>query len=325
MKLPIYQWFIYIALLIVGFCGGYAIAIYGAEESVPIDVREFNTKYHYINPLLACGDENFSGLQNDATNSLRNSLEELIQKKENESSVVDGAVYIRPFNGGPWLGINYETMFTPGSLLKVPLIMSVYKHAEREPGFLEKKILFEGGAVPAVEYFSSIEIHPGQTYSVEDLVKAVLIDSDNNAAVLLTQLISHDELRDSYSQLGIEEPAFGEDYSMTVRTYASFFRILYNATYIDHDASEHLLAVLGQATFDKGLVAGVPNGVVVAHKFGERQLQGQEGVQLHDCGIVYAKNPYLICVMLRGSNLDTLAGVIAEISKKVYESVAAKK
>jgi hypothetical protein len=43
-------------------------------------------------------------------------------------------------------------------------------------------------------------------------------------------------------------------------------------------------------------------------------------VQLHDCGIVYKqKHPYLVCIMMRGTDLDTLAKVIAELSKIAYQ------
>jgi len=41
-------------------------------------------------------------------------------------------------------------------------------------------------------------------------------------------------------------------------------------------------------------------------------------VQLHDCGIVYsAQRPYFLCVMTRGSDVQRLAGVIAQASRFV--------
>jgi len=45
-----------------------------------------------------------------------------------------------------------------------------------------------------------------------------------------------------------------------------------------------------------------------------------EGVQLHDCGIVYyPQRPYVICVMTKGRDLDVLKNVIKGISEIVYE------
>jgi hypothetical protein len=147
----------------------------------------------------------------------------------------------------------------------------------------------------------------------------MLVHSDNNAAYLLADLVGMKSLDDSYSRLGIESPTSGQDYATNVRSYASFFRVLYTATYLDRKNSEHLLSILADSAFTQGIVAGVPEGVVVSHKFGERSLTGSTQAQLHDCGIVYVPgNPYLLCVMLRGNDFDVLARSIAEISSLVY-------
>jgi beta-lactamase class A len=318
------RWGIGITALGIGFVAGLllpsplssAVNKLGGHEE-----REVEHSYTFISPLLACADDNFTNLANDKTNALDRNLNELIQKQKIAGAISEGAVYFRELNGGPWVGVNFETEFTPGSLLKVPLAISVYERAQEDPSLLSKKIEYEGGIAPGEEYFTAPVIPPG-VYDVEDLVKATLVNSDNNAATLLAQIIGGDALLESYFHLGVETPKMGSDYSTSVRTYASFFRILYNATYINRQSSEHLLSVLSQSTFTQGIVAGVPSGVVVAHKFGERALEGSSGAQLHDCGIIYRPgNPYLLCVMLRGTNFDTLANSIKDISSLVYSYV----
>ncbi|MBX4192247.1 class A beta-lactamase-related serine hydrolase [Candidatus Parcubacteria bacterium] len=284
------------------------------------ETREGDSDYALINPLLSCGDT-FSHLLNRTTQELEATLRSRISSEENKGNLVNGAVYFRSLNGGPAFGIHEDTLFIPGSLLKVPLVLSVYKKAEKDTSLLSKQIIYDGGSVPYVEHYQSDTIKIGSTYTVEDLVKAALVHSDNNAAILLTQLISVDDLDDSYKDLGMQIPTQGADYQTTVQTYASFFRILYNATYLTHDASEHLLEILTQTTFNEGLIKGLPQGVKVAHKFGERAL-ADGVVQLHDCGIVYKPgDPYLICVMMQGHSYDTLAGEISSISKIVYDAV----
>jgi beta-lactamase class A len=105
---------------------------------------------------------------------------------------------------------------------------------------------------------------------------------------------------------------------MDVKTYSSFFRILYNGTYLSQDNSERLLTVLSRSAFSQGLSAGLPQDITVAHKFGE--ADSPDGTkQLHDCGIVYKpRQPYLICVMTKGNNFPALAKVIGHISETVY-------
>lgn len=172
------------------------------------------------------------------------------------------------------------------------------------------------------EYFAAPhKAEPGKEYTIEELLDLSLIDSDNNATDLLIMQLSEDELRNSYEDLGIQVPIDNPGaYTMNVGVYSSFFRILYNSSYLSRDASEEFLADLSHSTFTRGLVAGVPPGVTVSHKFGEHQIPG--GLkQLHDCGVIYrADRPYILCVMTQGDDFNKLATSIADISKSVWEA-----
>ena len=78
--------------------------------------------------------------------------------------------------------------------------------------------------------------------------------------------------------------------------------------------------MLASADFKRGLVAGVPEDIKVAHKFGERETS--EGKQLHDCGIVYYPNrPYLLCVMTEGADLENLISVVGGVSRLVFDEI----
>ncbi len=326
MKKISQQWKIAVGTLL-GVVLGYGFAAFVVLQhvyAVPPEERESSSAYSFINPLLACGDEYFPRGQNSDLLTLEQRLNDYIVAEKASGTVRDAAIYFREMAGGFPIVVNADSAFTPGSLLKVPLVMSIYKKSESVPGFLQQEILFEDGDAGADEYFSSEKIQPGKVYTVEELVRATLVHSDNNAALLLTQLIDDTELSGAYSRLGIEKPSFGADYSMPVKVYASFFRILYNSTYLDRAESERLLNYLSEATFTRGLRAGVPRGVQVAHKFGER-VTGAGQVQLHDCGIVYqGKQPYLLCVMMRGDSYESLASHIAKVSQLTYEYAASR-
>ena len=87
--------------------------------------------------------------------------------------------------------------------------------------------------------------------------------------------------------------------------------------------SEKALSYMSEVDFKQGLVAGVPGGIAIAHKFGEKTVGASGEIkQLHDCGIVYyPNNPYLLCVMSRGDSFEYLDDTIREISHIVYEEV----
>jgi beta-lactamase class A len=161
----------------------------------------------------------------------------------------------------------------------------------------------------------------GDQYSVEDLIYRMIVSSDNNAMILLVNNLPLPLQDKVFTDLGITIPGVRgtEDY-MSVVDNASFFRILYNASYLEKSTSQKALELLTKSGFSDGIRRGIPKGITVANKFGERLFNGKQ--QLHDCGIVYFKNnPYLLCVMSRGTNFNKLASSIRQISRVVYAEV----
>jgi beta-lactamase class A len=49
------------------------------------------------------------------------------------------SIYYRDFKNGPWILINGEETFTPASLLKVPIMIALYKLAETNPAILTEE------------------------------------------------------------------------------------------------------------------------------------------------------------------------------------------
>lgn len=289
----------------------------------PATVREVRAGgYTFINPLLDCELTGSLGGSSELR-SLQNSLNAYIDEKTRQNAAMQISIYYLDLNNGPSVGINGGADFSPASLLKVPVMMAYFKKAESDPTLLSKKIPFTPGQVIPEDIVSQeTNMVPGKSYTVEQYIERMIMYSDNQALVTLEQNIPNELIDKITIDLGIEtaDANTPEDY-MSVKSYASLFRILFNASYLNKDDSESALSILSKVTYAKGLVAGVPPYITVAHKFGERELVG--GIkQLHDCGIVYYPgHPYLLCVMTRGNDLDTLAGIIRSISRTVFAEI----
>ena len=149
----------------------------------------------------------------------------------------------------------------------------------------------------------------------------MIVDSDNNAKNVLLNSIGEFDINQIYTDLGIAIPGTrGTEDFMSVKEYAAFFRILYNASYLNKEMSQKALNLLLSTDYADGLVAGVPKEMKVAQKFGERRMEDVN--QLHDCGIVYyPQKPYLICVMTRGNDFKTQGRIIADISRVIYSNI----
>lgn len=276
--------------------------------------------YDFISPLLECEVE---GNRLNALGPLQIQMESLVDSEKEDGTVDEIAIYFRDLNNGPWFGVNEGSAFAPASLLKLPVMMAYLKLYEDNPAGLSKKIKYEEDLVLLDQIISPGEsIQKGSEYTVEELIERMMIYSDNAALALLEKNIDLKLVDQVTIDLGIETAGehTPEDF-MSVKGYAGLFRILYNASYLEKDMSEKALEILSRTKFNAGIVAGIPRGVKVSHKFGEREI-GDNVKQLHDCGIVYhPKSPYLICIMTRGSDMNRLSQAIGRISEKTYSSI----
>ncbi len=281
--------------------------------------------YKYINPLLEC--DNFEPESLSSIAIMRTQLQSLIEGVKSEGRATHVSVYFRDLNNGPWIGIDEKANYSPASLLKVPVMIAALKHAEKHPEFLKKKFVFDrhlDDVRPNILDTGLVVM--GKSYNVEELIFKMIAYSDNDAKNLILINLPPNCIEKTLVDVGLVVPDMTNQVDiMSVRDYSSFFRILYNATYLSKDMSEMALKILASVDFDRGIAAGLPDGVIVANKFGERGFADSNVKQLHDCGIVYSPSgPYLLCVMTRGSSFDDLDDIIEGISKIVYNTLNPK-
>ncbi len=261
---------------------------------------------------------------------LKLELEKYIEESKKSGDLNDASVYFRDLNRGPVMGINEHSDFSSASLLKLPIIMTIYKMAESRPEILDFNLVNEGENT-LTQFFNPDEsIKNNVPYSVREVIKYALVYSDNKAISMLNDFIAiegdyENNLQVVFRELGLILPDDLTDRDISTRSYASLYRLLYNSSYLSPEYSEIILETLSQSNFKIGLKAGVPNEIKVSNKFGERFLDNGER-QLHDCGIIYyPNNPYLLCVMTQGDDFDKLTLVIKEISEKFYKEVDSRK
>lgn len=249
-------------------------------------------------------------------------IEEWIQNDD----ISHVTVYFRDLENGPIFGIDEHEKFAPASLLKVPIMIAVLKYAELYPEILDEKIGF-GATIPEGQniFDPAQTIVANTTYTVDEVMRRMIVYSDNSSKELLRrhlEKISPGILDQTFIDLGISLQNPDGSQFLTIKSYASLFRSLYNASYLNREMSQKALRLLSQVEFSKGIMGGIPTGTTVSHKFGFLDVNANER-QLHDCGIVYhPKTPYLLCIMTRGKEREKISSVIGKISKMVFEEVS---
>lgn len=254
-------------------------------------------------------------------------IEEYIQAQVKAGTVRNVSVYYRDLGDGSWFGINETREFNAASMMKVSVMVAWLKRAEKNPQLLGQKFVYDG----KINYASMQSIKPlktivaGKPYTVDELLHYMLNYSDNNATYLLFNELQPDELNSVLDGMDISNHMYDGGNYLTVHGYSGFFRILYNASFLNHEMSEKALQLLSLQDFPQGIVAGVPKGTVVAAKFGEYEL-GSQNVdgQLHEFGIIYhPKGAYILGIMTEGRDAARQAEVIRTVSSIIYAEVDA--
>lgn len=284
--------------------------------------------YEYINPLILT--DNRASDRSPEMALLQMQLQQYVDKKKADRSVERMSIIVRDLNSGHWTGVNEDDTYAPASLLKVPVLMAYLYEGQEKPEMLNANYVNDAKDDPdSIEFYKpSVSLTVGQSYPVVDLMADMIIYSSNAALQTLITHMDNKSLDELYALLGFDSQNQDEtsDY-LSPRQYSLLFRILYNGTYIGPDFSEKVLELLAHVEFKDGLVKGLPDGTVAAHKFGERGVaEGDDPLttnkrELHDCGIVYAPgHPYLFCAMTQGTSFPDLADAIAGASTIAYNA-----
>lgn len=330
-KNKLWLWLMIIVIFTIGLLAGWKIRNLNIKRATIVEgnsliIREHENEFKFISPLLAVGD--LPELRDFKV--LENKVADLIKEAQKKQQIDSAAVYFRDFNTGEWLGVNEDEKYAPASLYKVPWMITYLKISEADPKLLNKEVVYDidpaKRAEPAEMDAPRIEL--GKPYTIAELIKRLVIYSDNDAKSILGSIIKKETEEKIFNDLGLKIPDENDTGdAMSPKTFALFFRILYNASYLSRSMSEAALNLLSQVNFKYGLLEGVPKNIVVAHKYGYRDFNPSEQPstkEFHDCGIVYhPHHPYFLCVMTKGQNADNLKNLIKQISQIVYEAVEA--
>lgn len=328
-KHTIYGWII---LIIIFFGIGISIGGYIQKDNFKKftatfkNIRQENDKYPLIDPLI--GISSAPATDVGIFVDLKEEVENYLEDKKKKGELYGYSFYFKDLNSPLWFGVKEEESFAPASLFKIPVALAIYRQGETDPNFFNQRFLYtkEVADINNSAYnneASSLII--GKSYSVEELVTIMLEMSDNGAKDILINVLDKKYIKELFSIMLLVDPLSVQGYEISARKYALFLRILYNSSYLNEEHSNYILSLLTKSTFKEGIVAGVPSGIEVAHKFGTYNDPTVKASILHDCGIVYVKeDPYVVCIMTKGKDVQSLLKVISDVSKMIYERESEK-
>lgn len=242
---------------------------------------------------------------------LRAAMKEYVGKQSDEIGV-----YFEYLPSGTSIGVNNDIEVRLASLIKIPVVMAIYKQIER--GNLKKDQTLTIREEDIDKLFGNLwKKGSGAKISVEEAVRISLVESDNTATKTLASALPERALDDIFDNLDIPKDTQGTLFVISPKNYSSILRSLYLSSYLTKDHSNEILEILTQTNFKDKLPAGVPQDIKVAHKTGV--FESEQAYS--DCGIFYPANrPYLLCIMAK-SNESKAREYMQHISKMVYEHI----
>lgn len=244
-----------------------------------------------------------------------------ISMEKSLGNITDASVYVQNLNTGATYGFQEDKKYEPRSMFKVIDLIGYLKASVSDPLVLDEMKTYNPFFGQGVHYEVQ-KLKFGQ-YPVSTLLAQLITQSDDAA---LQALLAQDQSNKIYIALGLPLFKDGEAYYISSKDASKMFVALYRNTVLPKAQSDQAINLLLQTKFTEGLVGQLPPSVKVAHKFGENARLGASGgvvgYGLNDCGIVYAKDPYVICVMTLGSSFDGLEKTIQKVSWIVYENIS---
>jgi len=267
-------------------------------------------------------------------NVLETTLKRLIAASGAEVSVA-----FRTLDGRSQVLIDPDKPFHAASTMKVPVMIELFRQARAGTLSLDQPLPIRNefhSIVDGTPYTLSegddsdraVYAAVGKTLTLEQLNEAMITVSSNFAANLLIERLGVENIQSTVARLGADgmqvlrgvedQKAFdkGLNNSTTARGLLTLFERLARGRAVDRKADAAMVAVLKRQKFNDAIPAGLPVGppdVEVAHKTGNITRIH------HDAGIVFAKRPYVLVVLVRGiQEQKESAALIAAVSKAVY-------
>lgn len=167
----------------------------------------------------------------------------------------------------------------PGaSLLKVPIVIALYKEAEIGKINLNDQVTIQEEDIQNYGTGSLRYQKPGGTYSLRNLARLALKESDNTAAHVLANVVTDSVIQKTIGEIGLTQTDY-IDNKTSVKDMGIMFEKLYNGELLNEGNTKEILGFLTETAIEDRLPSRISHAAVY-HKTGD-------GVgSLHDVGII---------------------------------------
>lgn len=243
--------------------------------------------------------------------------------------LVEGKVgfYYKNLITGEIITYQHEEAFEAASVIKIPILIEVYRKIM--DGSLHENQIFqvkEDDKLPSCGALTYM--HTGLEVTLKDLCTLMIILSDNTATNMLIKLVGMDQINETMRGLGLKktkvnrllfdskQSALGIQNYITPGEIRILLEKMYDGSLISKEASKEMISILMNQRLNGKIPFYITDGTKVAHKTGE-----DSGIT-HDVGIVFTKEPFIVCFCSNNVEVPYFERVIQEISRDlIYRTI----
>jgi beta-lactamase class A len=298
------------------------------EISDTVNTAQSTINNTFTNPYLSSNSAR--NLYWKPINSFKESISEYMEQTEAKYPNIQLSYYFRDLTNGQCISVGDSIRYSPASVMKLPIMMAIFRRLETDPDFLSRKIRYSNELWGNVVNPDCAPLTEGKLYSIESLLERMIQQSDNVSTFILLDEIDIKSVKAIEAQMDLNfqvESNSPED-QLTISQCATFFRVLYNSTGLKKKNSERALKLLTGSTYKRGIRKAIPANIPFAQKYGIRTGKtllpnGEfEYRQLHQLGIVYhPSKPFIISVMIKYHDRELMDKIMYDLGKMTWDAI----
>ena len=224
---------------------------------------------------------------------------------------------------GQTISIHPDMPMMAASVIKIPIMVEAFRQIKA--GRIRKEqeyILKESDKRPSCGCLN--RMHAGLAVTVADLYNLMIILSDNSATNILIDLLGREQINASmqemgYANISVNRLLFDREASERgIQNYvcageiADMLEKMQQGSLVDPQSDAEMLEVLKEQRLNGKIPFHFVEKVPIAHKTGE-----DDGIT-HDVGIVYGKQPFILCCMGNEVNPPEYERFMQDIAWELY-------
>ena len=230
--------------------------------------------------------------------------------------------YYRPLGGEPVMFQADEPLIA-ASVIKLPVMAEAFRRiqtGELDPA--EEIEIRPEDKMPSCGALN--RMHDGLEVTMRDLVELMIVLSDNTATNILIDRLGIARVnatleaeglrvtrlrRKLFDKAGMEA---GLSNHVCAREIGLLLERMYAGTLVSPQASAEMLEILRNQKLNGKMPFFLkPRGIACAHKTGE-----DDGIT-HDVGVVYAKNPFVLCMLSEETDVPGFERLIQDVAREL--------